>query len=256
MRKMLIAGNWKMNLDAFGSEKLIKLIAGQLMKRPKADLDILVCPAYINIPEVSKTTRVNNIALGAQNCHYENAGAFTGETSIEMLKYYNCEYIIIGHSERRALFGEDHKLINNKLHAILESGMKPILCIGETLKERESGKTFEVLSEQLLQGMDRVHKNTVDNVVIAYEPVWAIGTGVSASVEQVNEAHNWLREFLLANLGFKAENLRILYGGSMKPSNAKELLSLENVDGGLIGGASLNADSFVSIVDAALEIMF
>jgi triosephosphate isomerase len=224
---------------------------------PENSVTVLVCPPFVNIPKVAELTANSKIKVGSQNCYHEKKGAFTGEISIEMLKTIGCEYIIIGHSERRAIFNETNELINKKLLAILTESITPILCIGETLEERKSGNTFKVLEEQLngcLQGVDNSSTNSsIDKIVIAYERVWAIGTGVSATVTEIAEAHKWLREFLVEKFGANANDVFLLYGGSLSDANAKETLSIANVDGGLIGGASSISEKFLSILETCLD---
>ncbi len=252
---MLIAGNWKMNTNNFEAEKLCGLIAGGLMKMPRIDVKILVCPPSVNISSAGKVIKGTHIALGAQNCHYERKGAYTGEISVEMLSHVGCEYIITGHSERRAYFAETDEIINKKAIAILSGGLIPIICIGESLEQRKAMKTFEILENQLSKCLDGFTSADMEKIVVAYEPVWAIGTGVAATVGQVDEAHNWIREYLINAKGTGAENTILLYGGSMNAGNAGELLRLENVNGGLIGGASLKADSFLSIIHEGQNVL-
>ena len=241
-------------------------------------ITVLLCPPFVNIPkatelihrhceqsvaipenkEIATTSFRNdsslNIKIGAQNCYFEKKGAWTGEISVEMLKEVGCSYIIVGHSERRAIFGETNELINKKLLAILSEDLIPILCIGETIEDRKSGNTFTVLEQQLNSCLQGIDKSALDKIVIAYEPVWAIGTGVSATVAEVSEAHKWLREFLVGKFGEKANDVYLLYGGSLSDANAEEVLSIKDVDGGLIGGASLVAERFLSIIKTALSI--
>ncbi len=248
MKQMLIAGNWKMNTTSIEAEKLCGLIAGGLMKMPRIDVKILVCPPAVNISNVGRVIKGSRISLGAQNCHYERKGAYTGEISVSMLSHLGCEYIIAGHSERRAYCAETNELINKKAVAILSGGLIPIICIGESLEQRKAMQTFEILENQLNECLYGFAESDMENIAVAYEPVWAIGTGVAASVRQVDEAHNWIRNYLNNAIGAGANNTILLYGGSMNADNAGELLRLENVNGGLIGGASLTADSFLSII--------
>lgn len=251
MRKYLIAGNWKMNTTISEATELVNSLSNGLKKMGEISPIVLVCPPFTNIPKVAELTANSKIKVGAQNCYSEKKGAFTGEISIDMLKVVGCEYIIIGHSERRAIFGETNELINKKLTAILAENIAPILCIGETIAERKAGNTFKVLEEQLNGCLQGVAGSSIDKIVIAYEPVWAIGTGVSATAAEVAEAHKWLREFLVGKFGAKANDIFLLYGGSLSDANAKETLSIEDVDGGLIGGASLVAEKFLSIIETA-----
>lgn len=248
MKQMLIAGNWKMNTTSFEAEKLCGLIAVGIMKMPRIDIKILICPPAVNISYVGKIIKGSRISLGAQNCHFESKGAYTGEISVEMLSHIGCDYIITGHSERRAYFGETDDIINKKAHAILSGGLIPIICIGETIEQRKAMQTFEVLEKQLSQCLDGFTESFIEKTVVAYEPVWAIGTGLAATIEQVDEAHNWIRGYLENSKGPNAKDTILLYGGSMNAGNAGELLGLENVNGGLIGGASLKADSFLAII--------
>lgn len=251
MKKMLIAGNWKMNTNVFESEKLAQYILGFLKSNSDIKSEVLICPPFTSLYPISKLLDGSALILGSQNCHFEQKGAFTGEVSIEMLDHCGVSHIIIGHSERRAYFAEDDSLINKKLRAILNFGKTPILCIGETLEERNSGRTFDILSAQLNADLEGVGSDEIEKIVVAYEPVWAIGTGVSASTEQVVDAHNWLRDFLVGKFGEKAGNVALLYGGSLNEKNADELLAIDNVNGGLIGGASLKGESFVEIIKTA-----
>ena len=216
---------------------------------------VLVCPPFINLGIVSSILNNSNINLGAQNCWYEEKGAFTGEISAEMLKSIGCTYVIVGHSERRTIFGESDEVINKKAKALLKHGIKPIICIGETLEERNSGNTYKVLFCQLDNSFAGFSNADWENIVIAYEPVWAIGTGVTATPEQAQEAHYNIRKYINEKFGETASKSLILYGGSMNEKNAYELLGLDDVNGGLIGGAALKVDSFVSIIESAEKIL-
>lgn len=213
------------------------------------NLDILVCPPFTALAQVAETINESNIALGAQNMHFEASGAYTGEISADMLKEAGCKYVILGHSERRHIFNESDELINKKLQTALKSGLKPILCIGETLDEREASKTLDILKRQLEGGLKGIESDAAGEIVIAYEPVWAIGTGKNATSQQAQEAHAFIRNYIkdLYNEDI-ALNMIILYGGSVKPANIEELIKEEDVDGALIGGASLKVDSFVEII--------
>lgn len=250
MRKILIAGNWKMNTDVNSSKELVtsinKFIEGSNLKT-----EILVCPPFTSLNTIREIVEESNIKLGAQNCEYRDSGAYTGEISVSMLKSVNCNYVIVGHSERRSYYGETDSLVNLKAKAAFNGGLIPIICIGETLEERNTGNTFSVLELQIKFALEGFDNNDIEKLVIAYEPVWAIGTGISATNEQADEAHTWIREYVKSNYGSNAGEIRVLYGGSMNDKNAKELLSLENVDGGLIGGASLKPEAFVAIINAA-----
>jgi len=251
MKEYLIAGNWKMNTNIIEAGNLAGAVADKF-KDVSSDVTLLVCPPFTNLSAVTSQLEGSGIRLGAQNCHWEEKGAFTGEISLSMLKSVGCDYVIIGHSERRALFCETNDTINKKLHAILSHSLTPIVCIGETLGQRESGKTFDVLVEQLTMGLKNITPKQIGNIVIAYEPVWAIGTGMAASIEQVDEAHNKIREMLISQFGSVADNTIIQYGGSVNENNSSELFSLENVNGALIGGASLKVESFMAIYNNAL----
>lgn len=250
MNNFLIAGNWKMNKNIIETGELVKAIRDENEKTDKA-VEILVCPPFTSLETATAAIEDSEIKLGAQNFHYEEKGAFTGEISASMLQSANCKYVILGHSERRKVFGEDDHLINKKVLAALKNSLKPILCIGETLEERENDLTFNVLERQLKLALNDVKQSDLENITIAYEPVWAIGTGVSASPEQADEVHNWLRTFLLEKYGSHTKNIKLLYGGSLKPENAKDLLKLTNINGGLIGGASLDAEKFNSVIKTA-----
>lgn len=251
MKNMLIAGNWKMNTNVFESQKLVEYILGFLSSYKDLKSKVLVCPPFTSLFTIGKKIDNTKLLLGAQNCYYEEKGAFTGEISIPMLEYCGVRYVIIGHSERRAYFNETDELINKKLLALLQHNLTPILCIGETLDERNRGETFQVLKNQLEQDLAEAPFTSINKIVIAYEPVWAIGTGVSASREQVVEAHDFLRSYLIEKYGENAKNVYLLYGGSLSEKNADEILSIENVNGGLIGGASLKGESFTEIIKIA-----
>ena len=245
MRKPIIAGNWKMNkTPAEGVklvEELIPLVKG-------AACDVVVCVPATDLCAVGKAIKGTNVKLGAQNVHFEKSGAFTGEISADMLLELGVEYVIIGHSERRQYFGETDETVNKRTLRALEAGLKPIVCVGESLEERESGKTEELLETQIKIGLASVEDIT--KVVIAYEPIWAIGTGKTATSEQANETIGFIRKVLGEVFGADAASkVRIQYGGSMKPTNAKELMAMEEIDGGLIGGASLKAVDFSGIVN-------
>jgi len=249
-RKKLIAGNWKMNKtngDAVSLVKEIVAAAGQ-----NNDVEIVVCPPFTSIEAVGKTLEGSTIKLGAQNMHPEASGAFTGEISAPMLRAIFATHVILGHSERRQYFGETDAFINQKVLAALKNQLKPILCVGETLAEREAGSTLKVVQTQLEAALEGVNKEQAPTVVIAYEPVWAIGTGKVATTDQAQEVHAFIRG-LLTKLFTEpvAQKVRVLYGGSMKPANAPELLAQKDIDGGLIGGASLEARSFVELINAA-----
>lgn len=251
---MLIAGNWKMNTDLGSATKLAEDVVREV--RSDSDgVDVAVCPPYISLDAVGVTLRGTKIRLGAQNMHQEADGAFTGEVSAAMLKSAGCTYVILGHSERRQYFDETDESVAAKMKAAMENGLVPILCVGETLDERKSGKETDVVRQQMGVALDGLQLTNAGDLVIAYEPVWAIGTGETASPEQAQEMHAFIRSLLSDRFGGTlASDVHILYGGSMKPSNAEELLSQQDVDGGLIGGASLKASDFAAIVSAARQV--
>ena len=245
MRRPIIAGNWKMNKTASEGVELVK----ELMPLVKdAKCDVVVCVPATDIYAVGQAIKGSNVKLGAQNVHFAKSGAFTGEISADMLKELGVEYVIIGHSERRQYFGETDETVNKRTLAALEAGLTPIVCVGESLEERESGKTEALLKKQVEEGFKGVQDIT--KLVIAYEPVWAIGTGKTATSEQANETIGYIRSVVADMFGKDAAGkVRIQYGGSMKPSNAKELMAMEEIDGGLIGGASLKALDFSQVVN-------
>ena len=250
MRKKVVAGNWKMNNDLNGTVNLISDIKKELSGKI-VNAEIIVCPPFTNLETTKALLKDSKIKLGAQNIFYEDSGAFTGEISADMLISAGCEYVIIGHSERRTIFGEDDKSINKKIKTAIRKNLKPIFCVGETLQEREKGITFKILESQLKNGLDGISENELENLIVAYEPVWAIGTGKNATPEQAQEVHNFIRT-LIAKIYSEnfAGQLVIQYGGSVKADNAKELLSQPDIDGALVGGACLKADSFVKIIEA------
>ena len=245
MRKAIIAGNWKMNNTASEGVALVKAIAPLVTE---ATCDVVVCVPAIDIPAVSEALKGTNIRLGAENVHFAEKGAYTGEISAAMLKEYGVEYVIIGHSERRQYFGETDETVNKRTLTALNAGLTPIVCVGETLEERETGKTEAVLHRQLEEGLKGVEDLT--KLVIAYEPVWAIGTGKTATAAQANETIGYIRKTLGELFCEKcAAKVRIQYGGSMNAGNCKELMAQDEIDGGLIGGASLKAPDFSAIVN-------
>jgi len=250
IRKKLIAGNWKMNRTSSDSADLVKDIVSAIGRIN--GVDVVVCPPFTSLETVGKAIEGSNVRLGAQNMHPERSGAYTGEVSAEMLRSLFTSYVILGHSERRTYFGDTDAFVNQKVIAALKSELKPILCVGETLAERESGSTLKVVQTQLEAGLEGVNKDQATSIVIAYEPVWAIGTGKVATSEQAQAVHAFIRDLLGKLFGSSlAGKIRILYGGSMKPANAPELLAQPDIDGGLIGGAALEARSFVQLVEAA-----
>lgn len=253
MRRYFIAGNWKMNLDR---DEAVTLVTQLAMKSSSIDtVDIAVCPPSVYIESVATALDGSNVAVGAQNMYHEPKGAFTGEISAAMLLDVKCKYVILGHSERRHVFNETDAEINKKVHAALAAGLIPIVCVGELLEEREAGHTQQVIERQFSGSLANVTAEQMGKLVIAYEPVWAIGTGKTASPEQAEEVHADLRKQIAQRYNAEvAANLQIQYGGSVKASNAKELLAKPNVDGALVGGASLNADEFFGIIAAAVEL--
>lgn len=251
MKRPIIAGNWKM-YKTLG--EAIELVNG--LKRALGDIseaDIVVCPPYTALDSVSDLINESNISLGAQDAHWEKEGAFTGEVSVAMLKDIGCKYIIIGHSERRQYFGETNDTVNKKVKAVLSAGLTPIVCVGETLAQREAAKTFDVVKSHVQDGLGSLTNDEVLKIVIAYEPVWAIGTGKTATPQQAQEVHAFIRK-VLAELWGKdtAAEIRIQYGGSVKPDNIASLMAQEDIDGALVGGASLKVDSFTEIVKKAV----
>jgi len=251
MRKTVIAGNWKMNNDLAQSEKLIVELKN-LLQNEKINCDVIVCPPFTSLSEASNLLKGSQIKLGAQNMHFEENGAFTGEVSASMLKSVGCEYVILGHSERRAIFGESNETINKKIKKALSAGLKPIFCVGELLEERENGTTNDVVKKQILKGLAEISADDMKNIIVAYEPVWAIGTGKTASPAQAQEVHEFIRDLIEITYSLEVANdLVIQYGGSVKPDNAKELISQKDIDGALVGGACLKADSFMGIIKGA-----
>jgi len=249
MRKPLVAGNWKMNGSLESVRELLSGILAGLGEVKNAD--VAVCPPYVYIPAVQQQLTGSEIAWGSQDLSTEQAGAFTGEVAASMLKDFSCTYAIVGHSERRTYHKESDELVAKKYAVARAAGMVPILCIGETLEEREAGITEQVVARQLDAVIDLEGVDALADGVIAYEPVWAIGTGKTATPEQAQEVHAFIRSRVAAKSATVAEGLRILYGGSMKPDNAKELIGKPDIDGGLIGGASLKAADFLGICTAA-----
>lgn len=249
-RKKLIAGNWKMNKTSADGVALAHEIV--VASGAQSDVEVVVCPPFTALEGVAKAIDGSLIKLGSQNMHHEASGAFTGEVSAPMLRALFATHVILGHSERRTFFGETDESVNKKVLAALKNQLKPIVCVGETLAEREAGSTLKVVQTQVEKGLDGVGKDQAANLVIAYEPVWAIGTGKVATTEQAQEVHAFIRGLLVKLFGEAiAQKVRILYGGSMKPSNAPDLLAQADIDGGLIGGASLEARSFVELIKAA-----
>jgi len=248
MRQKIVAGNWKMNTLLHDGLELAKAVE-KAEKGKTSDAVVIIAPPYTHLSKVQEV--ISGVKLAAQNCASEVSGAYTGEVSPDMLKSTGVEYVIIGHSERRSYYHEDNDILNKKVGLCLSKGLKPIYCCGELLEEREAGKLFDVIRAQISVGLKGLTAEQMAEVVIAYEPVWAIGTGVTASPEQAQEMHKFIRDLLAEIFGSEvAESTSILYGGSCKPSNAQELFANPDVDGGLIGGAALNAEDFIQIVNA------
>jgi triosephosphate isomerase len=250
MRKPVIAGNWKMHTRPAEAVELARQVRAACETEA---VEVLVCPPYTSLAAAREALRGSAIGLGAQNVHWEAQGAFTGEVSAPMLVEAGCRYAIIGHSERRQHFGETDETVHRRIAAAVAHGLTPIVCIGETLAEREAGKTFDVLERQLAGGLGAAAGWDLASFILAYEPVWAIGTGRNATPEQAQEAHRFIRQRLQRRLGAAADALRLQYGGSVTAANAAGLLQQPDVDGALVGGASLKADAFAAIVRAAAE---
>jgi triosephosphate isomerase len=251
-RKKIIAGNWKMNVKPSETAALVKGVAEAT--KDFAGVDIVCCPPAIDIPAAVAAAAGTQVEVGAENCHWEEKGAFTGEISTGMLLDAGAKYVIIGHSERRQYFGETDETVNKRARAAIAAGLTAIVCVGETLEEREAGKLNEVIERQMNVGLKDVTAADCEKLVIAYEPVWAIGTGKTATPDQAQEVHALIRETLAKLVGAEtAEAVRIQYGGSMKASNAAELLAKKDIDGGLIGGAALKAEDFAGIIAAAAQ---
>ena len=249
MRKILVAGNWKMNLSRAESVDLAKALAAR--ESDCVDVDVAICPPHVYLDATSAVVAGTSISLGGQDSYHEKSGAFTGETSPGMLADVGCKFVILGHSERRNVIGESDELINLKVKAVLAAGLNPILCVGELLEQREAGQTLEVVKRQFEGSLEGISADQMKKIVLAYEPVWAIGTGKTASPDQAQEVHFDLRKIMAERYNPEvAHHVRILYGGSVKPANAGDLLSQTDIDGALVGGASLDADSFLQIISA------
>lgn len=247
MRKPFVAGNWKM----YKNIGQAKAFAEEFKKIYKSsDIEVAVCAPYLQLSCLKEAFKGTDIKIGAQNVHYADEGAFTGEISCEMLMELGVDYVIIGHSERRQYFGETDETVNLKLKKVLEAGLLPIVCVGESLEEREEGRAFELVEKQLVKAMQEVSKDEAVKITIAYEPIWAIGTGKTATKEQANEMCCHIRDIMEKIYDAETSiNVRIQYGGSVKPENASEILGMEEIDGALVGGASLKAESFLEIVN-------
>lgn len=254
MRKYIIAGNWKMNLSLEEGYGVATEIKGMVVDEVNNNAEVVIIPPFTHLSGIYNLLKGSTLKVGAQNCHQKNKGAYTGEISPAMLAGMGVQYVIIGHSERRQYNGETNSLLAEKINAAIENGLTPIYCFGETLEQREAGKESEVNFNQVSEGLFHLTETQIQNVVLAYEPVWAIGTGKTATSAQAQEIHAFIRSKLSEKYGNEtAENISILYGGSMKPDNAKELLSCRDIDGGLIGGAALESRSFVEIVKCCNE---
>lgn len=247
LRKPIIAGNWKMNKTIQEAATLIEEI-----KRADLNLDVetVLCVPFLSIQKAKESTKETNLKIGAQNMHWKKEGAYTGEISAPMLKELGVEYVILGHSERRLYFKETDEIVNQKLKTAIEYSMKPIVCVGENLLEREENQHIELVKHQVVEALKDIPKESLDNLVIAYEPVWAIGTGKTATAEQADEMCGLIRSTIEELYGKSSANkIRILYGGSVKPANIKELMNMENIDGALVGGASLESKDFIELVN-------
>lgn len=251
-RKPMVAANWKMNKTAFEARELTQALLPELKKIEA--VDIVLCPPFTNLSLVCEQIDETDLKLGAQNMHWQEKGAFTGEISASMLADF-CDYVILGHSERRQMFGETNETVNKKAHTALAHDLKPIICVGESLEQNQAGETAQVVETQCRESLQAITPEQAQNIVIAYEPVWAIGTGLAATPEGANEVHrDVIRPVLRDLFGAEiAEGMRVLYGGSVNAENAGELFAMSDIDGGLIGGASLKADAFVAVVKAAAE---
>jgi triosephosphate isomerase len=249
-RMPLMAGNWKMNHNHLEAIQVVQKLSYRLTDKDFKAVEVVVCPAFTALRSVQTTIDGDRlkIGLGAQNCHWEANGAYTGEVSAPMLAKLNVKYVIVGHSERRELFGETDEMVAKKLRAVLAAGMSPIVCVGETLDEREQGSTNEKVTGQVRAAFDRLSSDDAQRCVVAYEPIWAIGTGKNATPDDANDTIGVVRKQLREQLGGVADAMRILYGGSVKPGNIADLMSKPEIDGGLVGGASLDPDEFARVV--------
>ena len=248
MRSKIVAGNWKMNKNLTETKSLLEELSNKL---PKTEAEVIVAPTFVNLADTARALESSEIKVAAQNMHFAKSGAYTGEISADMLLNINVDTVIIGHSERRAYFGETDDLLAKKVKAALENNMRVIFCFGEELEERKAGNHFKVVESQLKNGLFDLPANAWQHIVLAYEPVWAIGTGETASPEQAQEMHAFIRKTITEAYDTSIANeVSILYGGSVKPSNSQEIFSKHDVDGGLIGGAALVADDFVAIIEA------
>jgi triosephosphate isomerase (TIM) len=248
----LIIGNWKMNMRVSQACELARSLVSGLLTVDK--VEVAIAPSFTSLYSVGQIVKGSGLGLAGQNFYFESSGAFTGEVSLEMLKDVGCGFALIGHSERRGIFGESDVSINKKIHHAIKMGITAVVCVGENLEQRNSGATLKVIETQLSNGLLGLSGNDIAHLVIAYEPVWAIGTGLNATPGQAVEVHKFIREFLFKNLGFsETMGIRILYGGSVTAKNSKQLLQEEEIDGALVGGASLDFESFYAIINSALE---
>jgi triosephosphate isomerase len=255
MRKTIIAGNWKMYKTIGQAIELANGLKRELFKIEPENMDIVICPVFAALSEVSEVISESNIKLGAQDIYWEDEGAFTGEVSAPMIKDAGCSFVIIGHSERRQYFHETNESVNKKVKAALKHGLTPIMCVGETLAEREKDKTFDVLKDHVNNGLSGLTSQEALKIVIAYEPVWAIGTGKTATPAQAQEAQKYIRDLLIKLYNKDtASSIRIQYGGSVKPENIEEIMMQPDVDGALVGGASLKVESFSEIIKKAYKV--
>ena len=246
MRRKVIAGNWKMNKTPSETIEFIRAFLGLIKD---SNCDIILCVPYIDLFTALELTKGTNVKIGAQNVHFKENGAYTGEISPKMLEEINVQYVIIGHSERRAYYNETDESVNEKIKSALMHGLKPIVCVGESLEQREAGVTKEFVTSQVRNALKDITAEQMEKIIIAYEPIWAIGTGKTASAKDANEVCMWIRDELRKLYGNIAEDVIIQYGGSVKASNAKELFEMSDIDGGLVGGASLNAEEFANIIN-------
>ena len=248
--KALIAANWKMNNGIKEDVSFVKSFE-KLIKNAK-NIDVVICPPFTLLYKLNELLKNSEIKLGAQNMHFEEKGAYTGEISPLMLNDAGCEYVILGHSERRQYFNETDDLINKKVKSALRHKLKPILCIGETLQQRNNNKTMQIIGNQLINCLNGINENEIKSIVVAYEPIWAIGTGNNATPEQAEEVHKFIRSLLLKTYNKKiSDDIRIIYGGSVKPESIEDLMKMKNINGTLVGGASLDPKSFAEICNAA-----
>lgn len=253
MRKPFVAGNWKMNTDGQTGVALARAVAQGSLEHAGHKVTVAVCPPFVYLQGVARVLSASSVAVGAQDVYFETDGAFTGEISASMLKDVGCTYVLCGHSERRHVIGETDELVNKKVTAAIMGGLLPILCVGELLAERQESKTEQVITRQMRDGLAGLSDEKVSAVIIAYEPVWAIGTGRTATPQQAQQVHNFIRKLLEQMYDTRlAEGTRILYGGSVKPANAAELMAQQDIDGLLVGGASLKTDDFLAIIRSAV----